>query len=293
MKHACALAVVLAAFVPAAAQDPEVDKRIERLIQGLEDDSKEAREKAVTGLIEVGRPALEALRKAAQSKDNEVKGLALQAIEKIEWGGGLDKLRAFVKERFEDGATVEPLKLKGIQKWFPGARFYEVSQGAAGNAAAGGMGTPRSIFAVRKHDAAFYRMVIRGIFASSSLTDLIRKEKVLLKEHDEAFDFATAFLELYWQSLGANHFSWSGGMASRFEKVEDGWELQSPSYGTQLLFKTDAEGHLVDLSTSGRHYSYSPSYQRLTEEKMRLEVEKLRAEVEALKRQGEEGGRKK
>ncbi len=74
--------------------------RIQKFIQDLSDASKDERAKAVDELAKIGRPALEALRKAATSSDLEVKGLANQAIEKIEWTG-LEQLKKYAKEHPE------------------------------------------------------------------------------------------------------------------------------------------------------------------------------------------------
>src|SRR6185436_18943464 len=93
------LAALLSLCLSPAAQDQD---RIEKLIQNLSDASKDERAKAVEELAKIGRPALEALRKAATSTDLEVKGLANQAIEKIEWSG-LEKLKKYAKENLDEG----------------------------------------------------------------------------------------------------------------------------------------------------------------------------------------------
>src|SRR6185436_2192940 len=98
-----------------AVQDQD---RIQKLIQNLSDASKDERSKAVEELAKIGRPALDALRKAATSTDLEVKGLATQAIEKIEWIG-LDKLKKYAKDNLDEGSSVEQSKLKNLSRWFP------------------------------------------------------------------------------------------------------------------------------------------------------------------------------
>ncbi|HEV3027214.1 MAG TPA: HEAT repeat domain-containing protein, partial [Planctomycetota bacterium] len=103
-------AVALLLALPAAAQDEE---RIQKLIQVFSDGNKDERSRAVEDLAKIGRSALDALRRAATSSDLEVKGLAAQAIEKIEWVG-LEKLRKYVKETLDEGASVEQSKIKGL-----------------------------------------------------------------------------------------------------------------------------------------------------------------------------------
>jgi hypothetical protein len=273
-----------------AAQDPAVDSRIESLIRAFREDSKETRDKAVNELVAIGKPALAALGKAAQDSDPEVKGLAQQAVERIEWGKGDLLMRNYVKDQFEPGASVEPLKMKAIQKWFPTARFFEINVPApAGNnqAMMMGMGGPRTILAIRKDDPIFYRVSLRGVFSSSALSELLRHEKIQMKEHGEAFDFATSFMELYMQSVTGNRMNY-GGMTSRFEKSKDGWEIQSPNAGSQFQFKVDSEGLLTDIGFTSGYNSYNAAYQKTMEEKNRLEVEKLKIELELLKGQMEQ-----
>jgi hypothetical protein len=274
-----------------AAQDPDLDARIESLIRTLKDDSKESRDKAVNDLVAIGKPALAALEKAAQEKDPEVKGLAQQAVERIGWGKGDDLMRKYVKDQFEKGATIEPLKMKTIQKWFPTMRFFEVNAPAPpGNnqAMMMGMGVAKTILAMQKDDPNFHRVSLRGVFSSTALSELVRREKIRMKDHDEAFDFATSFMELYINSVTGGRMSYGGGTAPRFEKSKDGWEIQSPNMGAQFQFKLDAEGMLSDISFSQGYNSYNATYQKVMEEKSRLEVEKLKVELELLKGQLEQ-----
>jgi hypothetical protein len=277
-----------------AAQDPDVDSRIDSLIRAFREDSKEARDKAVNELVAIGKPALVALRKAGQDSDPEVKGLAQQAVERIEWGKGDLLMRNYVKDQFETGASVEPLKMKSIQKWLPTARFFEINAPApAGNNQAMMMGMVGSgtILAIRKDDPIFYRVSLRGVFSSSVLSELLRREKIKMKEYDEAFDFATSFMELYMRSLSGNRMNY-GGMASRFEKSKEGWEIQSPNAGSQFQFKLDSEGMLTDIGFTSGYNNYNATYQKTMEEKNRLEVEKLKMELELLKGQLEQQKKK-
>ncbi len=289
MRNMCAVALALgAALGRAEAQDD----RVEKLIQALESDSKEVRDKAVSDLAKIGNPALEALRKAARSKDAEVKSLAQQAIEKIEWGQGYEDLRKHVKDRFEEGSSPEPLKARALQAWFPNTRFYEVAMAPA---AAGGVaeGAFPSVFAIRKGEAAFQRVIVRGMLSPSALVNLIRQERVALKGHDEAFDFAAALLEISGAGLGEGGFVFGGGAATRFEKTNEGWAVKSPNYGTSILIKTDLEGRVVDLQSAAHQFGEDPANLKLAEERARLELEKLKLELEVLKRQLEELNRKK
>jgi hypothetical protein len=272
---------------------PRQDERVDRLIRDLESDSKDVRDKAVVELARIGKPALDPLRKAARSKDPEVRALAQQAIEKIEWGAGYEELRKHVRDRFEDGSTLEPLKLKGIQSWFPSIRFYDVAMPAAGAAAGVPGETLQCVYAVRKDEPSFHRVIVRGVLSPSTLTALIRKERIRIKGHDDAFDFATAFTELFGHGYGEGGAVFAGGGAARFEKTDEGWAIQSPGYGSALIFKTDGEGVLLDVATRLPQYGTEPASQKLAEERARLELEKIKLELEVLKRQLEELNRKK
>jgi len=277
----------------AAPQDDDLRKKIDQLIRTLGDDNKDTRDRAVRELAKVGKPALEALRQAATAQDAEVKALAAQAIERIEWGPGLDKLKQYVKDRFEDGASVEPSKLKSIHRWFPELRFYEVVPGAA---AAGGavmmMGRAggTSVFAIRKLEDGFSRILVKGIFCAGAFKELLRADKIKLADYDTAVDFGVAFLEMYWLS---NEQMYMGNGTGRFEKIDDGWEFQSQNYTMFITFKTDKEGILTDIvQPNFKYWQQGGNSQKLGEEKSRLEIEKLKIEVELLRRQLEETRRK-
>jgi hypothetical protein len=291
LKTASLGAIALALGLGAAgAQEPDAQKRIDQLIQDLNDDSKEARDKAVSELVKIGKASLPALEKASKSTDTEVKGLAKQAIERIEWGKGVDQLKAHVKERYEEGATVEPTKLKAIGRWFPELRFYDVTHPAGAGAAMGGRQATHSIFSVQKYEPGFVRVMAKGIFCSGAFQELALKQKIQLKDYDTALDFALAFLELYWLSFG-QHMVYSG-MSSRFEKAEDGWELFSQNYGTSFTFKTDKEGTLTEITQPTYKYWQGYANQKAAEDKAKLEMEKLKLELELLKRQLEEAKKK-
>ena len=90
-------ALLFLALAPAVQNED----RIQKLIQSFSDASKDERSKAVDELAKIGRPAIEALRVAAKSSDLEVKGLANQAIEKIEWAG-LNSSK-YAREHLDEG----------------------------------------------------------------------------------------------------------------------------------------------------------------------------------------------
>jgi len=265
-------------------QDPDADtaKKIEELIQSFNDDSLEVRQKAVDDLAKIGKPALAALTKASESADAETKKRALETIDKIHWGRGLAKLTQYVQERYEkDETKAEPLKLKSFQLWFQDTRFYEVAEpaGAAGAMAMMG-GAAKNIFAVRKGEDGFVRVMIEGILFADSVTELLAKSDVKLDSAERAFDFATAYLKLSTYGAGSNRVYYSG-QSSRFAKCKDGWELGTPMYGTSLVFRTDAGGKLLEIvSRNANWYGREDA-----EEKSKLELEKLKLELELLRRQ--------
>ncbi len=284
------LAALLAVCLVPSAQDQD---RIQKLIQDLSDASKDERSKAVEELARIGRPALDALRKAAASTDLEVKGLANQAIEKIEWIG-LEKLKKYAKENLDEGSTVEQSKLKTLNRWFPDTRFYEVSAAApAGNQQQMmvnmGMGMPKSLFAIRKFEDGFHRLSLKGIYSSASISAFVQKAKIVLTDDDTALDFAVAYAELQAAGSPQNASNWMMTGASRLEKIQGGWALQSGMYGGHILFKTDKDGVLVGIDPKGGSFAQYgfPGAEKSSEERQKLEIEKLKLEIEALKRQTE------
>lgn len=270
-----------------SGQDQE---RIQRLVQSLGDASKEERDKAVEELAKIGRPALEALRKATSSSDSEVKALAAQAIEKIEWVG-LGKLKKYVKENLDEGANLEVSKAKGFSRWFPDIRLYEVAgtAPAGGAAALMGMQAPRSLFALRKFEDGFQRLIVKGITSSASIKTLIQKGRIVLADEDAAIDFALAYMEVYSEGATQNAATMMlGGGTSRLEKTADGWSLDASGFGTHVAFKTEKDGRLVEVTQSSNPFPWlglGGGGDKTSPELSRLEVEKLKLEIELLKRQ--------
>ncbi len=284
------LAVFLGLCLAAAGQD---DERVRKLIQDLGDPGKEERDRAVTELAKIGRPALAALQKAREGTDAEVKALAARAIEKIEWGG-LDKLTGFAKDHLEEGAKIELSKVKSLARWFPDTRFYE-SAGAApagGAAAMMGMPGPRSLFAVRKYEDGFQRLLVRNIYCTASIKAFIARQRIVLADEEAALDFALAYTDLYAAGGGANPAAMMmAGGQSRLERTEEGWSLEAGGYASGVLFKTDKAGLLLEitqgLANPYGQFGFSPGREKDTEERAKLELEKLRLEIEILKRQAE------
>jgi len=277
--------LVLAAVLvlPVPLQD---DERIQKLIQVFSDGNKDERSRAVEDLARIGRPALDALRKAATSSDLEVKGLAAQAIEKIEWLG-LEKLRKYVKDTLDEGASVEQSKIKGLTRWLPDTRFYEVAGVvAAGNPAARmGMPAPRSLFAIRKFEDGFHRLLVKGITSANSINNLIQKSKVVIGDEDSALDFAIAYMELQTAGASQNAAAMMMAGATRLEKTPEGWALVSGMYGTNVQFKTTRDGVLTEITQKTNNFNFGVGAVEGAEDRGKLELEKLKLEIDLLKRQ--------
>lgn len=118
---ALALALVAAPAPVALAQDggPQpapaeaLDARVARLVRQLGDRAYERREAAQRELVAIGRPALPALREAAQSQDPEVASRAAEAIEAI--GGEVEPTRE--RERRELPRELERQELeRGLEE---------------------------------------------------------------------------------------------------------------------------------------------------------------------------------
>ncbi|HLY07879.1 MAG TPA: HEAT repeat domain-containing protein [Planctomycetota bacterium] len=280
------VALALLLMLPAPRQD---DDRIQKLIQAFGEASKDDRSRAVEELAKIGRPALDALRKATASSDLEVKGLAAQAIEKIEWVG-LEKLRKYVRESLDEGASVEQSKIKGLTRWLPDTRFYEVAgaaAAAAGPAAMMGMPAPRSLFAIRKFEDGFRRLLVKGIYSANSINTLVQQSKVTLADEDAALDFVIAYMELQSAGSTQNAAAMMMGGASRLEKTADGWSLTSGMYGANVQFKTTKDGVLTEILQKPTNFNFGgmAGGDGPGEERGKLETEKLKLEIELLKHQ--------
>jgi len=68
----------------AAARDTGIAGRVAELVRELSSEEFDKREEAMTALRDIGVPALEALRKAAESEDEEVKSRAEKLVSEIE-----------------------------------------------------------------------------------------------------------------------------------------------------------------------------------------------------------------
>jgi HEAT repeat protein len=277
-------AALLLALLPA----PQDEERIQKLIQNFSDASKDVRSKAVDELAKIGRPAIEALRVAAKSSDLEVKGLANQAIEKIEWVG-LDQLKKYAREHLDEGATVEQSKMKGVARWFPDARFYEVAGAAAGNQQQAminmGMTPPKSLFAIRKYEEGFHRLVVKGIYSSAAISAFVQKSKIVLPNDDSALDFAVAYMEIQSAAVAQNQNAWMMNGGSKLDRIPDGWTLLTGMYGGQVAFKVDKSGTLVEINPKAASLNQWGQPGGGADERGKLEAEKLRLEIELLKKQ--------
>jgi hypothetical protein len=288
----------IALTASALGQDPDPG-RIQELIRNLGNDDIVVRERAVEELAKIGRPALKALDAAAESKDPEVKARAAQAIQKITWGKGIDRLNKYVAETFGKDVRPEQVKDGALAPWAPNTRFYEVVEqpgagAAAGLAAAfagaGAAGGQRSFLAIRKEEDALYRVAVKGFVRTRTLGELLCKEEVRLADEDQAFDFAVALSELLDQAGGMQSqvMAFTGlGMGKSFDRTEEGWRLSRGIYGGDLLFKTDAEGKLLGVETKANYNPYGAllGLGGGDDEKANLEVQKLKLEIELLKRQ--------
>jgi hypothetical protein len=279
-----AAAAILLALVPV----PQDEDRIQKLIQAFGESSKDERNRAVEELAKIGRPALEALRKAATSSDLEVKGLAAQAIEKIEWVG-LDRLRRYVKDSFDENATVELSKIKGLSRWLPDTRLYEVSGAApaGGPGAMMGMPAPRSLFAIRKFEDGFQRLLVKGVYSAASINGLVQKSKIVIADEDAALDFVIAYLELQSAGSNQNAAAMMMGGPSRLERTPDGWSLTSGMYGSNVQFKTTKDGVLSEIVQKPANFNFglNGAGDASADDRAKLEIEKLKLEIDVLKRQ--------
>ncbi|HVR85804.1 MAG TPA: hypothetical protein VMU54_15910, partial [Planctomycetota bacterium] len=209
-----------------------------------------------------------------------------QAIEKIEWVG-LEKLRKYVKETLDEGASVEQSKIKGLSRWLPDTRFYEVAGVAApgGPGAMMGMPAPRSLLAIRKFEVGFHRLMVKGIYSVNSINKLIHLSTVTLADEDSALDFAIAYMELQSAGSSQNAAAMMMAGATRLEKTPEGWALVSGMYGTNVLFKTTREGVLTEIAQKTNNFNFGANPVEGAEERAKLELEKLRLEIDVLKRQ--------
>ncbi|HLG42496.1 MAG TPA: hypothetical protein VI643_03945 [Planctomycetota bacterium] len=251
-------------LLAAAALALQDDPRIDDWINALGAPDAKIRSEAADQLLKAGRQAFAPLIKASsEAKNVEIRQRALDLIQKIEWGESHDKLQAYLKERVADSATILPILLKSIQKWFPEVRFYRSGQ---------------NVFTLRRFDPSLYPLVINGVLSESTARKLFAREKVHLGDDEEALHFATSFVELYWGSPG-----WSGmSSGARFIKAEDGWKLTLANYGIEWTFKTNDLNVLQEVI---RGVTAATPLTRSDVDRLRDQIARLLQEVDELKRQ--------
>ncbi len=91
--------IAAAALALAAAQDADAARRIDELIRQLGADDYAAREEATEELRKIGKPAEEALKKAAESPDAEVRSRAKDLLKELEGPPAAGKSRDEVVPR--------------------------------------------------------------------------------------------------------------------------------------------------------------------------------------------------
>jgi hypothetical protein len=78
------LTAVLSLAILAPQQEEELSRKIQKLVQDLGSEDFETREKAATELKKIGKAAADALKKAAESDDAEIRLRAKRILEEIE-----------------------------------------------------------------------------------------------------------------------------------------------------------------------------------------------------------------
>jgi hypothetical protein len=106
-------------------------EEIDQLVKKLEGKDLKARDKAAEQLVEIGRPAEQALKKfLKEGKGVEAKKVAERALHEIEWGKGERAVRDYQEEHNKNReshlieVTEERSLAETIQETFPSSRFF-------------------------------------------------------------------------------------------------------------------------------------------------------------------------
>lgn len=208
------------------AQEPDVSE----LIRGLRRENIEERLDAQRALIQLGKPAVAALRPLTDDADLEVAGRARFILEEIEWGKAL----AALQKHGERLATHAMLRIESpeLTRLFPDHRFYVFDAG---------IGAYRVRYAVRRYEDGAEPITQNNSDGTvenerqknlDRLVALARAAEVRFKERQTVRDFHAAAQRL-------TLILWADE-EPRIEPTRDGWTVTTSSESWAMTL--DAEG---------------------------------------------------
>jgi hypothetical protein len=148
------------------------------LIQDLDSDDPVKREEATTKLIEMGKPAMPAVRKALkESASPEVRARAEQVLDR------------YVASQIPGAErTLKPLGCRDeLEKFFPGYRFYLISLKDSPYAGA---------FLTPDNEVVEYALKENHKEKETALLKAVKKAKVIVKSREDAQKFGLLWLLL-------------------------------------------------------------------------------------------------
>lgn len=166
--------------------------RVSRLIEELDSDDAARRERATAGLVELGLPALPAVRKALKdSSSDEVKSRAEQIIDRCV---GLEVRKIYQKRSPDSLPALKPLNCRDqVERFFPGYRFYLIS--LPGDELPTG-----AAFLTPDNSIGEYALKEDHKSGKTVLLSAIKKAGVTIKSRDDAKEFGLLWLLIAYGS---------------------------------------------------------------------------------------------
>lgn len=233
MRYFIVLAVVVSiGFSFQDKQNQVQEEIIQKLIKDLGANDPKVRDEAQRKLIEVGKPALDLLQKASQSKDYEVKMRAVQIIDKIEFARGYEKLekyKNYMKKYWAaNGQKLELLTTESsinFSKYFPNWKILKAMSADTEKDVA-----PQDFgyIAICKNQS---NLINLGGLSISMINPIIVRESFVPKNEQEVIDF----VDYIQEKLG------SEDLAQFSEKVYEKYETYSKQYWKVRLFLRDIQ----------------------------------------------------
>lgn len=215
---------------------------VEKLILKLSDNDPLARDEAKQQLIKLGQPVLELVKKAAQGKDEEVKKLATEIVDKIEFGKGYHKSEKFLEYLEECG--INNLQFEAISKSISRKYLTDLKALKITRTDDAGNVTLYSYLVMKKFSS---RINIVTSNDYSFINSLLSEETIFKNEED-----ITEFLDTVQEELfGSNDLIKSVDKTVQKAQMEDGTEKVlvqwSATYfsGNAFSFTTDVDGKVI------------------------------------------------
>lgn len=252
---------------------PQIDPKklkeeIDQAIKDLGNEDVQVRNKAQDKLIKIGKPALEALKKATEDSDEETKQRAKTIIQEIE-SVARKAIESYAKDRWpdEEPSVTEIKRNKYIAKFFPKYKFYKLQVGAK---------NVNMFFGAKDGDDTPIRLG-GGNYSTTvptRLLNLVKESGAIIKSEQDVYDLFDALTDAF----DPQHYRYD---TITVDKTDYGYYVYDTTFGRYYQIKVDSKGKLTDIEGTKSNYNYNEQ-NMLTVEKLKLEIQLLKKQLKAM-----------